>query len=75
MSNLELLRAAVAAKLAYWDALGALETAIAPDGTFSDRANNRVIEQIDLLASGDCASDIDETHLADTLRLAGVPHA
>lgn len=48
-----LLRAVVAAKIAYWDALGELETLIAPNGEFSDRANDSVIEAIDGMAAAD----------------------
>ncbi len=75
--NLALLRATVQAKIAYWDALRALEIAIAPDGEFSDVANNAVIDQIDMLAAGSSdvanasvAMHVTKTHLAVTINLA-----
>ena len=69
--KLALLRATVQAKMDYFDALLALEVAIAPDGEFSDVANNEVIFEIDLLASGGLdASGIAEEHLATIVKAA-----
>lgn len=50
--KLELLRAVVAAKLVYWDALRELERALTDGGEFSDKANDEVIADIDTLAAG-----------------------
>ena len=48
-----LLAAAVQAKMSYWDALRELEKATAPNNEeWSDRANDAVIDWIDLAASG-----------------------
>lgn len=73
-TTLQRLQRVVSLKLQFWDALKLLETEIAPDGDFSDRANNAVIEQIDMLAAGldtsDDVSKITAEHLRDTLRLA-----
>lgn len=62
-ANVELLQKLVAAKIAYWDALGALERAVAPDGEFSDSANDAVIDYIDILASCMDGSDVSDEHL------------
>lgn len=51
-TQLELLKCVVAAKIQYWDALAKLENKIAPDGEFSDSANDSVIDAIDMLAAG-----------------------
>jgi hypothetical protein len=52
-TNIQLLRKVVGAKVAYWQALRALETATAPNGDdWSDKANDAVIESIDDLAVG-----------------------
>lgn len=52
-TNIQLLRKVIGAKVAYWQALRALETATAPDGdNWSDRANDKVIDLIDTLAVG-----------------------
>lgn len=73
-TTLQRLQRVVSLKLQFWDALKLLETEIAPDGEFSDAANNAVIEQIDLLAAGlntpADVSCITADHLRDTLRLA-----
>lgn len=49
--QLELLRDVVEAKLAFWSALGALETALTGEAGFTDMANDKVIEEIDDLAA------------------------
>jgi hypothetical protein len=49
--KLALLHLVVIHKLAYWDALRKLEKALAPDGEFSDKANDAVIEEIGYLAA------------------------
>lgn len=47
----ELLRAAVLARIAYWDALKHLEDALTGGEGFSDKANDAVIDCIDNLAA------------------------
>ncbi|TDN70467.1 hypothetical protein [Paraburkholderia sp. BL10I2N1] len=72
--NLELLRTVVIAKLVYWDALGELEKRLAPDGEFSDRANNDVIDEIATLASAlhgpHDVGAITQEHLSEIEELA-----
>jgi len=71
MTNLELLRAAVSARRAYWDALANLEQAIAPDGEFSDHANDAVHDEIGALAAGgEDDSTVDDDHLRRVETLA-----
>ena len=48
--KLNALRAAVLAKLAYWDAMHALEQALQPEKEFSDRASDRLVDFVDNLA-------------------------
>lgn len=48
--KLNALRAAVLAKLAYWDAMHALEQALQPEEEFSDRASDRLVDFVDNLA-------------------------
>lgn len=57
-TRLELLRATVKAKLIYWDALRELEMDLAPGGEFTDRANDEVIELVDMLAAGIDGTDV-----------------
>jgi hypothetical protein len=74
---LELLRATVRAKLAYWDELRKLELALTNGGEFSDKANDQVIADIDTLAAGlplDNNTDaITSVHL-DNLKHAVAEH-
>lgn len=64
MTELELLRTAVRARRTYWDAIGSLERVIAPDGEFSDRANDAVYNEIGALAAGrEGESTVTEAHL------------
>lgn len=66
--QLELLRAVVLAKLAYWDALLRLEKAVTNKRGFSDKANDDVvfmIEQFAASASSDAYEDITKEHLAE----------
>lgn len=51
MSTLELLRAVVESKQAYWNALRDLECAISPEGDLSDRATDRLADYIDELSA------------------------
>lgn len=71
--NLHLLRAAVAAKVAYWDAAGALEKSLTDGGEFTDLAAEHVSEQVSLLAVS-VNEDMDTgwitlEHLADTVKM------
>lgn len=50
--QLELLRAAVAARVAYWDAFRRLEKAVTTSGQFSDKASDAVGDHIEDLATG-----------------------
>ena len=68
--ELGLLRDAVIAKGAYWDALRKLELALTGGTEFSDRANNKVIEAIDGLAAG--ADDAKAYATIDTRHLATI---
>lgn len=69
--HLTLLRAVVAAKIAYWDRLDELEKAIAPNGEFSDRATNAVEEDISALATGASTINIvTEEHVDHIRKLA-----
>lgn len=49
---LELLRTTVAAKAAYWDAICALERALADGREVSDRNSDQLNEAVDTLSSG-----------------------
>lgn len=62
MSTLELLRAAVRAKLAYWDAESALEKAL-------DSEDEKIADIITMLAAGTMSDgdDIEEYHVVDLL--------
>ncbi|WP_432263486.1 hypothetical protein [Cupriavidus sp. TMH.W2] len=71
MTNLDLLRTAVRARRAYWDAIGNLEKAIAPNGEFSDRANDAVHHEIGALAAGgEDDTTVNEGHLYRVATLA-----
>lgn len=48
--RIEMARAAVVAKAAYWDALGALEKATAANGGWDDFVSNKVGDRIENLA-------------------------
>jgi hypothetical protein len=64
MTTLELLRATVAAKQAYWDALASLEQHMTGLNGWSDRANDEIADYIGCLAAGaDDASGVDEEHV------------
>lgn len=71
---LELLRACVAAKTAYWDRLHDLEVSIAPNGEFSDRANDRMVDMIDDLAAGtnEAQPPVTEAHLLHAREIASL---
>ena len=60
-TQIQLAREAVGAKVRYWDALRALETATASEGDWPDQVNDDVIEAIENLAgcAGDTADDPD----------------
>ena len=62
MSTLELLRVAVRAKLAYWDAERELEKAL-------NSEDEKIADFISLLAAGsdDDASSVEEYHVVDLL--------
>ncbi|MGZ8317479.1 MAG: hypothetical protein ACXWVD_00110 [Telluria sp.] len=63
-----LLEAVVNAKIAYWDRLRELELALAPNGEWSDNANNKVIAYIEMLAAGaDEVAQIEEQHVTDVI--------
>lgn len=75
--HLTLLRTVVKAKMAYWDALRELEIALT-GSEFSDRANDAVIDDIDMLAAGlEHVETVDERvtdeHLEDITKLAKLP--
>ena len=56
--QIDLLRKVIATKVAFWDALRALEVATAPEGEWRDWVNDAFIETIDNIASGcDTAND------------------
>ncbi|MBR8043387.1 hypothetical protein KDW40_02250 [Burkholderia cenocepacia] len=56
--QLQLLREVVAAQIRLWDARRALEKATAPNGEYSDRADDESLEHVRLLAAGlDSAED------------------
>lgn len=68
MNNLELLQAAVAARVAHWDAVSALEEALtSDDDDFSDPEADRMQGAIDSLAVGYGASPLTDEHLAYVL--------
>lgn len=48
--KLTLLRAVVAAKQVYWDAMNALEAALVPVGDITDRQVNTIFEHVEALA-------------------------
>lgn len=57
--QIRLARAAVVAKVAYWDALRTFELDTTSDGEWADKTNDAVIEAVDNLAgcAGDTADD------------------
>ena len=66
--NRQLLQATVAAKIQYWDAIRALETALTDGGEFTDLANDVAHDVISTLAAGldtpeQAFTHIDDTHL------------
>jgi hypothetical protein len=69
--KLELLRAAVAARIAYWDALGALEKELCPEGDISDRASDKLHDFISDLAAGGVPDQLDQEHLDRVIEIAG----
>jgi hypothetical protein len=70
MDNLELLRAAVAARIAYWNAVGALEKALCPDG-ISDRASDKLHDFLNDLAAAGEPEQVTEAELARVIEIAG----
>lgn len=74
-THLRLLQEVVAAKVRLWNALQALETATAPNGEYSDRSNDKVIEEVNALAAGldgadDAYSRVTDEHLQKVLALS-----
>lgn len=65
----ELLRAAVLAKLAFWEATKHLENAMTDGKGFSDRANDEVLECINDLAAGAPLDDVYSAITEDELGL------
>lgn len=64
--KLNALRAAVLAKLAYWDAMHALEHALQPEKEFSDRASDRLVDFVDNLACG-MPDPVSPQHVAEAV--------
>lgn len=70
-----LLGAAVAAKLRFWDELRQIEVQLA-GGEFADKANDKVIDLIDLLAAGIDDADsaeqmMEDEHVTELLKAIG----
>jgi hypothetical protein len=71
MTRLELLRAAVAAKIAYWDALGELETNLFGDHDH-DAGMDAVEDDISDLAAGGEPHQIEQYHVDEMAKIPGV---
>jgi hypothetical protein len=69
-----LARAAVAAKMAFWDAVRQFELSTIPHGQteWSDRTSDKIHHAIDAMAAGiDDAEQLDEGNLDELLKRAG----
>ncbi|MBB5546528.1 hypothetical protein A8H39_00115 [Paraburkholderia fungorum] len=64
-THLQMLQDVVAAQVRLWDALRVLEKATAPDGDYSDKANDEVIEYVKSLAVGLDGADEAYTRVID----------
>lgn len=62
---LQLLQDVVAAQVRLWDARSALEKATTPDGEYSDRADDQIIEYVNSLAVGLDGAAEAYTHVTD----------
>lgn len=74
-THLHLLQDVVAAQIRLWDARLVLEKATAPDGEYSDRADDKIIEEVNALAAGLDAADeaymcVTDEHLQKVLSLS-----
>lgn len=72
----ELVAEAVTAKMVYWDAMRAIEQALTtdPSGDVSDQAASKLVEFVDILASGldvplDVLSKIEPEHAARVVKI------
>ena len=65
--QIKLARAAIVARVAFWDALGAFEKATTDNGEWPDRINDAVITTIDNIAAcaGETAADPEYVTDAD----------
>ena len=69
MTMLEALREAVAAKIAYWDAMGVLEETFGfKDGDVPDKADRAMFEMVENLAMGASETNVvTEDHVCSLL--------